>query len=605
MFEEISNVIDLYQRKHPGIYGEFGAGANARVRFIQTAMHPESLLSVSLISSLPGSEKWDVKDLFQRNVDSERVTNSIMPYLESKQKIKFFNPLTLVVLPLDETGKAVNKQLPRLEKKNEEKFVLWENSPFYQLRVSNDGVYGAIEWNSEKCRLVAIDGQHRLSAIQRIYRQPEPKVEISSWKVPVVIIVIEKDDPAVESFSLLQLIRNTFVYINTQAVRINASREILLNDESPVAICTQEFVRYCHKNDTRPLESREDKRIPLLAIDWRGDTSNERVFVSPAALKSVEEIKLWHEAYLIGEDFSDDQRNELYIDDAIPPLHGFRKDGALSASEADTVRSHYSEKILPGLMHFIEEFIPYKDYIANIRLIERQYINQSDIMQHAFMQLRFGVNDAPEEQKNDVYSMYQNLVSEIAGIKGSLPVLIKKDIGMRAVIYALGRLKRLLTEDFLSQGKPRPDWIEFSKLSVGYFNELFNEHWFDDPQDQTYEGSEQLLAFLHLIVFESNGNIANYRISDQEGGFGSILALVVGSRMVASSVLSDSAFKELWEEQQIVLGRTIEKEARKMHKAILRPTFQGKIDQFNSKVKELAKETAADRLSELWQYLEP
>jgi hypothetical protein len=595
--------VDAYQRKHRGVYGEFGAGANARVRFIQTAMQPETLQSVNLISSIPGSEKWDVVDLFQRNVDAKRVEESIVPYLEDRDKIKFFNPLTLVVLPLDQTGKGVYKELPKLEEKEDDGYQLLENAPFYRVKLTTDQSFGVLEWNPDKCRLVAIDGQHRLSALHRIYRQPQPKVDISSWKVPVVLLVIEKEEPSSTSASLLELIRNTFVYINTQAVRVNSSREILLNDESPNAVCTQEFVRYCHQNDVKPLGDRDSSRIPLLLIDWRGDTSNERPVFSPAALKSVEEIKLWHEAYILGEDFSNEQRVELHVDDAVPPLRGFQKGGALSSSEAGWIRESYAQHVLPGLMHFLENFEPYKGYISALREMEQQHIEESDIKQYAFMQLRFGTHDAPDEQREDVHEAYTELVNEIAGLKGMLPDLIKKDIGMRGIVYALGKLKRVMVDDLLNRGGDRLSWVEFSRQVLPVFNELHAEHWFDDINDTSFAGSEEIPQFLSLVAFESNGNVTNYRITDMEGGLGSLLSIIVASRLANAGKLSIQALKDLWEEQQIVLAKTIQREARKMHKARLKPTFTGTMDQFNTKVKQEAEETVKERIFELGTYI--
>ena len=603
MQSEFPTDIDLYQRKHIGVYGEFGAGANARVRFIQTAMQPEALLTVSLVSSIPGSEKWDIVDLFQRNVDTERVTNSILPYLEDPTRIKFFNPLTLVVLPLDESGRSVYRRLPHLEPRAEGNYNYLENEPYFRLKLSSDESFGTLEWNSDRCRLVAIDGQHRLSAVQRLYKKPDPQVDIRNWKVPVVLLVIEREDPEADSASLLDLIRNTFVYINKQAVTINPSREILLNDESPNAICTQEFVRYCHQNDVKPLDEREQTRIPLLLIDWRGDTSNKRRVYSPAALKTVEEIYLWHETYILGEDYSNSQRIELGIDDAMPPLKGFRHDQTLSSSEASRVREFYRDTVLSGVMGFLEEFEPYKNYIAALREMEIENARESDIKQHAFMQLRFGTHDAPDEQKDEVWDMYRELVDDITAQKGMLPDLIERDIGMRGVVYALGRLKRVAVEDHLSQNQGRPTWASFCSSVVGYFNEMYAEHWFDDVKDPEFAGDQEIADFLYLVAFESNGNIANYRISDMEGGLGSLIAVVVASKMRRDEFVSESTLKDFWEEQQIVLGKTIHKEARKMHKAVLKASFEGTLDQFNAEVKRRAEATSREKIERIGRYI--
>src|SRR4051794_38872800 len=96
-------LLEEYSQKKLGYFGELGAGANARVMFLQTAITRDELDDITLIENIPGSEKWDVRDLFQRDVDKVRVQQSIVPWLQDKSTVKFFNPLTLILLPLDDT----------------------------------------------------------------------------------------------------------------------------------------------------------------------------------------------------------------------------------------------------------------------------------------------------------------------------------------------------------------------------------------------------------------------------------------------------------------------------------------------------------------------
>ena len=102
----------VYNKTKFGYFGELGTGAHAHLRFLQTALSVEDLDSVTLIENIPGSETWDVRDLFQRDVDKERVTREILPYLKDKTKVKFFNPLTLALLPLASSGQHILGDLP-------------------------------------------------------------------------------------------------------------------------------------------------------------------------------------------------------------------------------------------------------------------------------------------------------------------------------------------------------------------------------------------------------------------------------------------------------------------------------------------------------------
>ena len=176
-----------------GYFGELGEGANARIRFLQTVIKPEELDDITLISNIPGSAYWDIRDLFQRDVDDERVEKDIIPYFKDKNKVKFFNPLTLILLPMEEMGKDAIKDIeyidPLIQEEGGIKVNIFEKKDFYKFKIYQEpNSFGQLEWNDHKCFLVAIDGQHRLSAMKR-WKQ-EPKTDFSDWRIPVVILNI-------------------------------------------------------------------------------------------------------------------------------------------------------------------------------------------------------------------------------------------------------------------------------------------------------------------------------------------------------------------------------------------------------------------------------
>ena len=73
-----------------GFFGKFGRGSNVEVRYLQSVITHEFLSNIKLIEEIDGSDKWNVKDLFQRNVDHDRVENELVPYFKDKSKVKFF-----------------------------------------------------------------------------------------------------------------------------------------------------------------------------------------------------------------------------------------------------------------------------------------------------------------------------------------------------------------------------------------------------------------------------------------------------------------------------------------------------------------------------------
>ena len=169
---------DPYNQSAFGYYGELGSGANARIKFVQSAITHEDLDRITLIQNIPGSETWDVRDLFQRDVDVARVTRDLLPYFKDSNRVKYFNPLTFVLLPLADGLSTVEKELPTVVKseieKNNHKYTLYEVPELFRFSEHiKYPQYSSVHWNDRRVRVVAIDGQHRLSALKRWKDDPE------------------------------------------------------------------------------------------------------------------------------------------------------------------------------------------------------------------------------------------------------------------------------------------------------------------------------------------------------------------------------------------------------------------------------------------------
>ena len=104
-----------YPQRKLGIYGNLGKGENADILFLETVITSAELDNIHLISNIPGSEKWDVKDLFQRDVDDERVTKDVIPYFKDQNKIKYFSPITLILLPTENAKRDIIKEIDYIE----------------------------------------------------------------------------------------------------------------------------------------------------------------------------------------------------------------------------------------------------------------------------------------------------------------------------------------------------------------------------------------------------------------------------------------------------------------------------------------------------------
>lgn len=510
-----------YNHELPGVYGQFGTGAGVHAFYLQSALKSSQLDWVSLISEIRGSEQWPVRDLFQRDVDNDRITDSLLPYLQNTEKIKFFNPLTLTLLPIHEEDDRVLAQMPRVRasvmSKDGLEWNVLERPHFHRVRwVTDSPQYAVLEWDVARTKLVAIDGQHRLSALKRFWSDHQAAVhqDFRTWRIPVVIVSFRVSAGQEEPPRVLDVVRNIFVYINTEAKRVNRARQILLSDESVNSVCTQELIQRSHENDLS--DAPTPRRLPLLFFDWRGEESGGQRVQAPASVKGVEEICAWFEYYVLGEDFSIDQEIALGIN----PVHDLRSAfhcGKLNHAHARLLRHLVQQELLPAISHLLENFAPYRSYVAALRTLEREYEQeeQNDLARHAFYELRFGTNLAPESIKEDVQKVLTTIKERIDGLKhDSLHTPINLDIGMRGVICAFGRLRRHFVN---------PQWMDFATWFTRSLNRVYEDGWLD------LRPTARRRSYLLHIAQDHNEIVVNYRLQDADAALGAYLQLLVGA----------------------------------------------------------------------------
>jgi len=591
-----------YNQRFPGVYGEFGTGANAKIYYLQTAISPVDLDKLKLIGSIKGSERWPVRDLFQRDVDQGRITKNLVPYFLSEDKVKFFNPITLTFILLSEEnpGELIS-EIPKVNRGTcEEDGDTWnfcEVPGYYRYRtIPGSPQYSIVEWNDSKVYVVAIDGQHRLTALKRV-SDDDTKPDFFNWSIPIVLFGLEKieeDKPA----SLLGVIRNIFSYINTTAMTVNKFREILLSDEDPNCVFTQELIQISHDNDIALIDgspSYNPDILPLLFYDWRGSEEGEKLIASPAAVKSVEEIKSWFEEYILGENFSDYQRDALEItpDDAI--LWPSFKDHSLAGVTHHKLRERFRQTVLPGITELLSEFTPYKQYISKIRDIELDHTSRSDLARHAFYKLRFGTHYCEDDAARDNIERQFSIVSEeVTAAKSELFTReLKENVGMRGVIYAYAWSKVVRDE----VEEKTSDWEGHTKGFLGFLNRLYEDGFFYD------EGPFREMK--KNISYDVSGTIINYKIGDIEKGLGSMILLF----WMHSADFPHSTSPEEYKDYagtiatlRTTLIRGYTRDAKATHEDKLHDEFSGdrkKFNQFAKKVAETDSDKHLDRLKAL------
>ncbi|OUR79629.1 hypothetical protein A9Q83_04325 [Alphaproteobacteria bacterium 46_93_T64] len=273
-------------------------------------------------------EELDFDEIMQRDIDDSRVSGELIPYLldaNSHDLVKLFPPIVVVVLPtLEGTNKPANLY-PSVE--NFERPPEGEIAETTQLLRS--GSIGAevfqfeqpivdgrtlkhdlvrLKLNTNKAKLVIVDGQHRAMALLALYRNL--KDDWSDAKRSPFKEYYEEWTPAhIEEFNLTEInlpvmfctfpqicegykgdldlkqaARAIFLTLNKTARRVSNSRNILLDDSDLVAVLLRRSLSEIKK---KHLHSKYSLRIYNVELD---QTDNRLKILSPIAITGVNHV---------------------------------------------------------------------------------------------------------------------------------------------------------------------------------------------------------------------------------------------------------------------------------------------------------------------------
>ena len=272
------------------VYGKYDLG-NWTIPYFSTVMNLLDVAnSLKLACDFPGQqlEELSIEELYQRDIDWSRVENKIVPYLKAEDIPKFFNSITVVLMPYDSgensfanidstSWKPPGVDNPsRFEPNGKIKnfgpfsFGYWDAWEKY----TDEGAStGQIRWNPDEVFAVAIDGQHRLAAIQKYVQDSSgAKNAIKQTSVPVIFLILEKGCgfEGSRKGSPVTILRKLFIDLNKHAQSVSRARQILLDDNDPISLCVRAFI-----SDTLNAKSTSltDKvsRIPLSYVDWHSE----------------------------------------------------------------------------------------------------------------------------------------------------------------------------------------------------------------------------------------------------------------------------------------------------------------------------------------------
>jgi hypothetical protein len=273
-----------------GQTGEYSLSANVRVPYfislIDLKRVTEELKTHEEVSpSLDNS--YNLVELFQRNIDPERVRKEIVEgYLKNPNKLKFFNSLTIVLLPKDESGKTsacfsdYDNNNPKVPYQDGNEF-----DAFFNQDSANREIFGGVQfirteaaslsrlrWDRRRVDAVAVDGQHRLKALKLWMDQNNNELgeTARSTRIPIIFLLLHEragfKSSSSASSGIKTIAREIFTDLNKNAREVDLATQIILDDRSLSSCCVRSLITESTCQD-------HDKLLPLSLLRWQ-DANN-------------------------------------------------------------------------------------------------------------------------------------------------------------------------------------------------------------------------------------------------------------------------------------------------------------------------------------------
>ena len=602
--KEISSKLNLppnpkiYDMEMWGTYGEFGSGGHVKPFFLQSAISVDRLQMIKLVNEIDGTERWPIQDLFQRDVDVGRVVGEIMPYFKNQETVNFFGPLVLTLMPFKD-GCVIQEKLPRAEDgKLRQDNRDWETitrGDHYRIRIMQDGnKFAVLEWNSSNTEVVAIDGQHRLSTLKRLIAEGKDCAipDIHNWRIPVLVASFRAANKDTDPPGVVEVSRQLFTNINTEARTVSLARQILLNDRRINSIFTQEIIQRSHANDLKPSKQRDESVLPLLFFDWRSDYEGDTDSENTLGLKSVVEVHAWSENYLFGKGEIEWEMVEKHVkktNDAYTKPTQI-KNNAIPLGNHIEFRLNIQQHFIPALAYLLENFEPYERFISSLRGYELKKTTSevSEAAKHAFDELRYGRNFSLRIQRPDIEREIADVEKKILEMKKDhIPYLFERAIGMRGVVCSYATLGERGNCTFS---------LEYSKDFTRLLNMANRDGWFD-PKDAS-KGK-----FIYCVAVDMNNkNIINFKHHSVRTALGNYISLVISvyalERAEFEWLLDFDLWKTLLDNYRRTVFREYKKEARFVVKDIKKYEFSPK-KEIEQEIEKRARGATRQRLKEL------
>lgn len=376
------------------MYGFF-KGSNWSIPYLTMTMDAEDAAEVfTLAADLPEAEQqeWSIGELFQRDVDWNRVSREIVPYILADNDPTFFGGITIAILPYNNDDNHILDSFSEWSgfnapPPNEDLAKSLEIGPItlgwwneWKNLTDTGAQFGSIKWNKRQILGVAIDGQHRLSAFKAISDSTQ-RPHLRNYRIPVQILIFDEalgfSAPDEANIGDMQLLRRFFIDLNKHAKKVSRTRQILLEDTEPHALCVRKIMDDTMAGSVKSLDISEPC-LPLSLVDWHRDSSK---FDTGPYLTTVITLD-WVVAKVLGKKSVSDymkygsvQREiatfqkqlDITLSDSSARLVQDQKSESVFSypdSDLNKITSAFADLWVPQICKIFSLFSPYRELIA-------------------------------------------------------------------------------------------------------------------------------------------------------------------------------------------------------------------------------------------------
>ena len=275
---EIENFVSLQKDEYTNpllfIPGKYTLSHVGQVPYLSAVMPLQDLVdNIKLVEDITDDAgiTWNLEELFQRDINWERVENELVKgYLKNQNKLNFFNSLTIALLPIafhPQKGIIIEDGYGEPENSPSSSYNNWDKIDIGNICVeyNPDESLGSLRWHKRRVFPVAIDGQHRLAALKQYCNDLTPGISPElNTKIPLIFLILDKDMgfEGRQGKSLIETLREIFIDLNKHARVVAKSRLILLDDLNIQSFCVRTLLASKERDSSQ-------ETLPLSMVTWR------------------------------------------------------------------------------------------------------------------------------------------------------------------------------------------------------------------------------------------------------------------------------------------------------------------------------------------------